>query len=72
MVQSGFNHNGGTLMFGPLGMLLLSLGDGGGFTGSQHGQEFDNLLGTVIRWVERACRFIAPTIYQLAAGPGSM
>ncbi len=51
-----FNHNGGTLAFGPDKMMYLSLGDGGGAddTGSGHGeigngQDPTNILGTIVR-----------------------
>lgn len=48
------NHNGGTLAFGPDGMLYVSTGDGGGscdddVTGSPHGQNVASLLGKVLR-----------------------
>ena len=44
------NHNGGTVRFGPDGMLYLSLGDDGS-GGDQHGngQDPSTLLGTIIR-----------------------
>jgi len=38
-------------MFDTTGMLLVSLGDGGGHNGYLNGQKFDNFLGTVIRFV---------------------
>ncbi len=44
--QPRLNHNGGSIRFGPDGMLYLSLGDGGL---SQNGQNLGNLLGSVIR-----------------------
>ncbi|MCH2134799.1 MAG: PQQ-dependent sugar dehydrogenase [Phycisphaerales bacterium] len=44
------NHNGGTVLFGPDGMLYLSIGDGGSANDPQeHGQNLADLLGTVIR-----------------------
>ena len=45
------NHNGGTLAFGPDGMLYLGVGDGGsGGDPRGYGQDTgENLLGTIIR-----------------------
>ncbi len=44
------NHNGGTVLFGPDGMLYLSIGDGGSGGDPQgNGQNKNNLLGTVVR-----------------------
>ena len=48
--QPAANHNGGSLLFGPDGMLYLGLGDGGwGGDPQGHGQNLETLLGTVIR-----------------------
>ena len=48
--QPYWNHNGGTVLFGPDGMLYLSLGDGGSANDPQgHGQNLGTLLGTVLR-----------------------
>ncbi len=48
--QPAPNHNGGRLMFGPDGMLYLSLGDGGGANDQfNHGQDPSTLLGTILR-----------------------
>jgi glucose/arabinose dehydrogenase len=51
-----FNHDAGTLAFGPDGMLYISLGDGGaaddqgvGHVAGGNGQDPGNILGTVIR-----------------------
>jgi glucose/arabinose dehydrogenase len=48
--QPASNHNGGSLQFGPDGMLYLGLGDGGGaFDPQQAGQDGSTLLGKLIR-----------------------
>ena len=46
--QPYWNHNGGTVLFGPDGMLYVSVGDGGSANDPQ-GQRLDTLLGTVLR-----------------------
>jgi glucose/arabinose dehydrogenase len=44
------NHNGGLLSFGPDGMLYAGLGDGGGGGDPDHnGQNFNALLGSLLR-----------------------
>lgn len=44
------NHNGADLLFGPDGMLYLSLGDGGAADDpKRHGQNLGTLLGSVLR-----------------------
>jgi glucose/arabinose dehydrogenase len=44
------NHNGAEVVFGPDGMLYMSLGDGGAANDpDNHSQNLGNLLGTVIR-----------------------
>lgn len=48
--QPAPNHNGGSLIFGPDGMLYLGLGDGGwGGDPLGSGQDLGTLLGSVIR-----------------------
>ena len=43
------SHNGGSVRFGPDGMLYLGLGDGGGYDGFELAQDLNNLLGSIIR-----------------------
>lgn len=54
--QPQFNHNGGSLAFGPDGSLYLSLGDGGaahdvgeGHSNMGNAQDTSNLLGSILR-----------------------
>lgn len=48
--QPAANHNGGTVTFGPDGMLWLALGDGGGGGDTfGNGQDPTTLLGTLLR-----------------------
>ncbi len=50
VAQPAWNHNGGSLLFGPDGMLYLSIGDGGGDGDPErNGQNPGTLLGTIIR-----------------------
>src|SRR6185369_10241273 len=45
-----WNHNGGTLLFGPDGFLYLSIGDGGaGYDPRDAAQKINNLYGKIIR-----------------------
>ncbi len=43
------SHNGGSVRFGPDGMLYLGLGDGGDYDGFELAQDLNNLLGSIIR-----------------------
>ncbi|MGV3484664.1 MAG: PQQ-dependent sugar dehydrogenase [Planctomycetaceae bacterium] len=48
--QPFWNHNGGTILFGPDGYLYIGLGDGGkGNDPLQSGQDLSKLLGSVLR-----------------------
>lgn len=48
--QPFWNHNGGTIAFGPDGYLYIALGDGGkGNDPLQSGQDLSKLLGSVLR-----------------------
>ncbi|MFM7041050.1 MAG: family 16 glycoside hydrolase [Planctomycetaceae bacterium] len=48
--QPFWNHNGGTVVFGPDGMLYVALGDGGaGNDPYGHGQNLGTLFGSILR-----------------------
>jgi uncharacterized repeat protein (TIGR03806 family) len=48
--QPAGNHNGGTILFGPDGLLYVSMGDGGGANDRfGHGQNRDSVLGAILR-----------------------
>lgn len=47
--QPAANHNGGSIQFGPGGLLYASLGDGGGSNDQyDHGQNSESLLGGIV------------------------
>ncbi|MDG2381766.1 MAG: PQQ-dependent sugar dehydrogenase [Pirellulaceae bacterium] len=48
--QPFWNHNGGTIVFGPDGYLYIGLGDGGAFNDpNMNGQNVQSLLGAILR-----------------------
>jgi quinoprotein glucose dehydrogenase len=48
--NSEWNHNGGTVLFGPDGYLYLGIGDGGNlYDPHDFGQQLNNLYGKIIR-----------------------
>ncbi len=47
--QPYFNHNGGTLAFGPDDLLYIASGDGGLSVGQNTAQDDDSLLGKILR-----------------------
>ncbi len=48
--QPAWNHNGGTIEFGPDGYLYIALGDGGGGNDMfKNGQKLSTLMGSILR-----------------------
>ncbi len=72
--QPASNHNGGTLKFGPDGMLYLGLGDGGGggdrFGSIGNGQNKETLLGKIIRIDVDKSPYGIPTDNPFVGQPG--
>ena len=74
------NHNGGTVAFGPDGMLYVSVGDGGGGGDPDgNGQNPDTLLGAILRLdidgdgfsADAARNYAIPADNPFAAGGGA-
>ena len=72
--QPQFNHNAGTIAFGPDNQLYIAFGDGGG-GGDQHGatgngQDPSNWLGTILRInVDGAAPYEVPADNPFVGGP---
>jgi glucose/arabinose dehydrogenase len=66
------NHHGGTLQFGPDGMLYISIGDGGAYVKvTNRAQELDHLLGKLLRIdVEHGSPYAIPADNPFASTPG--
>lgn len=81
--QPQYNHNAGTLVFGPDGYLYVSLGDGGGDGDDDfghtpligNGQDSNNLLGSILRIdvdsvPDPPLRYAIPPDNPFVNGPG--
>jgi glucose/arabinose dehydrogenase len=61
VAQPWGNHNGGTIVFGPDGMLYIALGDGGAADDrGGNGQNLETLLGAILRVDVRKATTAAP------------
>ena len=67
------NHHGGTLQFGPDGMLYISIGDGGAYRSvTNRAQETTHLLGKLLRIdVDRGVLYTIPADNPLIDTPGA-
>lgn len=73
-----FNHNGGTIVFGPDGYLYMAVGDGGnandegkGHSPQGNGQDLTNLMGKILRIdVNRGDPYAIPTSNPFAPRRG--
>ncbi len=67
------NHNGGSIAFGPDGMLYIALGDGGsGGDPLGHGRNRGTLLGAVLRIdIDSGDPFVIPTDNPFVDTPGA-
>ena len=67
------NHNGGHIAFGPDGYLYMGIGDGGsGGDPDGHGQDRNDLLGSILRLdVSAAAGYAVPASNPLVGVPGT-
>lgn len=67
------NHHGGTLLFGPDGMLYVSIGDGGAHTAvTNRAQQLTHVLGKLLRIdADRASGYAIPADNPFVGVPGA-